>query len=33
VNGQYEDRIYSGTEAIQSTVVPGFDLTVVEIFR
>jgi Uma2 family endonuclease len=32
VNGQYEDQIYSGTETLQSTVVPGFGLTVVEIF-
>ena len=32
VNGQYEDRVYSETEAIQSTVVPGFGLTVAEIF-
>jgi Uma2 family endonuclease len=32
VNGQYEDRVYSGTEAIQSTVVPEFGLTVAQIF-
>ena len=32
VNGQYEDRVYSGTEAIQSTVIPGFGLTIAEIF-
>ncbi len=32
VDGQYEDRVYRGTEAIQSTVVPGFGLTVAEIF-
>jgi Uma2 family endonuclease len=32
VNGQYEDRLYSGAEAIQSTVVPGFRLTVAQIF-
>ena len=32
VNGQYEDRVYSETEAIQSTVVPGFGLTVAQIF-
>jgi Uma2 family endonuclease len=32
VDGQYEDRVYSGTEAIQSTVIPGFGLTVAEIF-
>ncbi len=32
VNGQYEDRVYSGVEAIQSTVVSGFGLTVAQIF-
>jgi len=32
VNGQYEDRVYSETEALQSTVVPGFGLTVAQIF-
>lgn len=32
VNGQYEDRVYSGAEAIQSTVVPAFGLTVAQIF-
>ncbi|HSM84146.1 MAG TPA: Uma2 family endonuclease, partial [Nodosilinea sp.] len=32
VNGQYEDRVYSGAEAIQSTVVPAFGLTPAEIF-
>ncbi len=32
VNGQYEDRVYSGAETIQSTVVPGFGLTVAQIF-
>jgi Uma2 family endonuclease len=32
VNGQYEDRVYGGVEAIQSTVVPGFGLTVAQIF-
>lgn len=32
VNGQYEDRAYSGAEVIQSTVVPGFGLTVAQIF-
>lgn len=32
VNGQYEDRVYSGEEAIQSTVVPDFALSPVEIF-
>ena len=32
VDGQYEDRVYRGTEAIQSTVIPGFGLTVAEIF-
>jgi Uma2 family endonuclease len=31
VNGQYEDQVYSGAEAIQSTVVPGFGLTVAQI--
>jgi Uma2 family endonuclease len=33
VNGQYEDRVYSEAEVLQSTVVPGFGLTVVEIFE
>jgi len=32
VNGQYEDRVYSGAEVLQSTVVPGFGLTVAQIF-
>jgi len=32
VNGQYEDRAYSGAEVLQSTVVPGFGLTVAQIF-
>ena len=32
VNGQYEDRAYSGVEVLQSTVVPGFGLTVAQIF-
>ncbi len=32
VSGQYEDQVYSGTALIQSTVVPGFGLTVAEIF-
>lgn len=32
VNGQYEDRVYSGVEPLQSTVVNGFGLTVAEIF-
>jgi Uma2 family endonuclease len=32
VNGQYEDRVYSGAETIQSTVVPGLGLTVAQIF-
>lgn len=32
VNGQYEDRVYSGAETLQSTVVPGFGLTVAQIF-
>ncbi|MBD2427563.1 Uma2 family endonuclease [Phormidium sp. FACHB-1136] len=32
VNGQYEDQAYSGAEVIQSTVVPGFGLTVAQIF-
>ncbi|NJL48995.1 MAG: Uma2 family endonuclease [Leptolyngbyaceae cyanobacterium SM2_5_2] len=32
VNGQYEDQVYSGTEPLQSTVVPGFGLTAEEIF-
>ncbi|MBF2084324.1 Uma2 family endonuclease [Thermoleptolyngbya sp. C42_A2020_037] len=32
VNGQYEDRVYSEAEAIQSTVVPAFALTPAEIF-
>jgi Uma2 family endonuclease len=31
VNGQYEDRVYSGVEPLQSTVVNGFGLTVAEI--
>lgn len=31
VNGQYEDRIYSGPEPLQSTVVQGFGLTAAEI--
>lgn len=31
VNGQYEDQIYRGAETLQSTVVPGFGLTVAEI--
>lgn len=32
VNGQYEDRVYSGAEVLQSTVVQGFGLTVAQIF-
>ena len=32
VNGQYEDRVYSGVEPLLSTMVPGFGLTVAEIF-
>ena len=32
VNGQYEDRVYSGAEVLQSTVVPSFELTVAQIF-
>lgn len=32
VNGQYEDRVYSGAEAIQSTVVTAFGLTPAQIF-
>ncbi|MGF1520123.1 MAG: Uma2 family endonuclease [Nodosilinea sp.] len=32
VNGQYEDRIYSSSEPLQSTVVQGFRLTAAAIF-
>lgn len=32
VNGLYEDAVYSGTEAIQSTIVPAFALTPAELF-
>lgn len=32
VNGQYEDRVYSDAETLKSTVVPGFGLTVAQIF-
>ncbi len=32
VNGQYEDRVYSSAEPLQSTVVPGFGLTAAAIF-
>nr|WP_238717805.1 Uma2 family endonuclease [Petrachloros mirabilis] len=32
VNGQYEDRVYSGTEPLQSAVVPEFGLTPAAIF-
>ncbi len=32
VSGQYEDQLYSGTEKIQSVLVPGFGLTPAEIF-
>jgi Uma2 family endonuclease len=27
VNGQYEDTLYQGDTSIQSTVVPGFNLS------
>ncbi len=33
VNGQYEDRVYSGAETLQSNVVPGFELTVAQILE
>ncbi|WP_035991714.1 Uma2 family endonuclease [Leptolyngbya sp. KIOST-1] len=33
VNGQYEDRVYSGAEPLQSTVVPEFGLTAATIFE
>lgn len=32
VNGLYEDTVYSGTETIQSTLMPAFGLTPAEIF-
>lgn len=32
VSGQYEDQVYSGDEALQSTLLPGFGLTPAEIF-
>jgi Uma2 family endonuclease len=32
VNGQYEDRVYGGTEPLQSTVVPAFGLTAAAVF-
>jgi hypothetical protein len=32
VNGQYEDTVYSGTEAIKSTIVPALALRPAEIF-
>lgn len=32
VNGQYEDRVYSGAEPLRSTVVPGLKLTAAAFF-
>ena len=32
VSGQYEDQVYGGDETLQSTVVPGFELSPAKIF-